>query len=97
MKADERAEFEVACQEIADRVASLFEKQQRRLEASFNRTTLPDRGWAYTDVSQYLYAKVQRCARELLEERGILPSRKKHRNGTEWVFWAEESETDSGR
>jgi DNA-binding transcriptional ArsR family regulator len=96
MKADERAEFEVVCQEVADRVASLFEKQQRRLEAAFNQTTLPDRGWAYTDVSQYLYAKMQRCARELLEERGILPSRKKHRNGAEWVFWAEEPETGSG-
>lgn len=95
MKADERAEFEEVCQEIANRVASLFEKQQKRMEAAFNRTTLSDRGWAYKDVSQYLYTKMQRCAREVLEERGILSSRKKHQNGAEWVFWAEEPEADN--
>jgi hypothetical protein len=33
-----------------------------------------------------------RGARTLLEERGLLAPRKKHANGAEWIFWAEERE-----
>jgi len=33
---------------------------------------------------------VQRGARELLEQRGVLRPRTKHDNGAEWLFWAEE-------
>jgi hypothetical protein len=33
---------------------------------------------------------VQRGAREQLEQDGTLASAKPHRNGVEWVFWAEE-------
>lgn len=89
--AAERAEFESLCQAMAERVASLFEKQQKRFESAFDHTDMPDRGWSYSDVAHYLYAKVQRGARELLEQRGVLPQRETHRNGAEWVFWAEET------
>ena len=52
-------------------------------------------GFTFPDLAQYLYARTQRGARELLEERGVLPSPRKHRNGTKWVFWAEEPEADA--
>ena len=26
-----------------------------------------------------------------LEQRGLLPSREKHQNGAEWIFWAQEA------
>src|SRR5204863_1712252 len=91
VKEDERAEFEASCKEMAERVADLFEKRRRQLERAFDKTDLADRGWGFADITQYLYASVQRGARELLEQRGALPVRKKHRNGAEWIFWAEET------
>src|SRR5215216_4444486 len=90
VKADERAEFEVICQEMAARVADLFEKRRKQLENAFDKTDLANRGWTFADITQYLYASVQRGARELLEQGSVLPPRKKHQNGVEWIFWAEE-------
>ena len=94
VKADERAEFDAVCQEMARLVADLFEKRCRRLESAFEKTDLAKRGWAFADIKQYLYASVQRGAREMLEERGALPQRKKRKNGAEWIFWAVEATTD---
>ena len=91
VRADERAEFEAICREMGERVAELFEKRREPLEAAFNKTDLANRGWSFTDVTQYLYARVQRGAREMLEQRGVLPQREKHNNGAEWIFWAEEA------
>ena len=91
VRADERAEFETLCQEMAERLADLFEKKGTQLERAFKRTDLEKQGWAFEDVAQYLYARVQRGARELLEERGALPPRRKRGNGVEWIFWAEET------
>jgi hypothetical protein len=96
VKAEERAEFEMLCREMAERVADLFEKNRKELERAFKRTDLEEHGWAFKDVAQYLYASVQRGARQLLEERGALPPRQKHGNGVEWIFWAEETETQGG-
>lgn len=89
---DERAEFQTICEEMAERVASLFEKKQTQLKRAFERTELAERGWEFTDLSQYLYATVQRRARSLLEERGVLPKKERHSNGARWLFWAEEPE-----
>jgi hypothetical protein len=47
--------------------------------------------------AQYFYTTVQRGARKLLEERGALPPREKHKNGAEWLFWAEESNSSATR
>ena len=91
VKADERTEFEATCNEMAKRVADLFEKRRKQLESAFDRTDLANRGWGFEDIAQYLYASVQRGARELLEERGSLKQRERHRNGAEWIFWAEEA------
>jgi DNA-binding transcriptional ArsR family regulator len=91
VKAEERAEFEAICQEMAGRVAGLFERRRKQLEEAFDKTDLTKRGWTFVDITQYLYANIQRGAREILEERGALPQREKHNNGAEWIFWAEES------
>jgi hypothetical protein len=34
----------------------------------------------------------QTCARTLLEERGVLSLRQKHKHGAKWIFWAQEPE-----
>ncbi|MEK6325260.1 MAG: winged helix-turn-helix domain-containing protein [Acidobacteriota bacterium] len=94
VKADERAKFEAICQEMAERVADLFEKRRKQLEIAFGKTGLADRGWMFAGITQYLYANVQRNARVLLEQRGTLPPREKHRNGVEWIFWAEEADAN---
>jgi hypothetical protein len=40
---------------------------------------------------------VQRGARKLLEERGVLPLREKHKNDAEWLFWAVESNSGAAK
>lgn len=88
----EREEFEEACREMSEHLAALFRRRRRRLEEVYARTGLGGRGWEFRDVAQYLYARVQREARLLLEEDGTLPPRQPRGNGAEWVFWAEEGE-----
>ena len=91
-KAEECAEFRTLCEEMAQQLATLFEKQQKRIEQAFQDTNLPAQGWELLDVTQCLYTNMYRGARTLLEERGLLAPRQKHANGAEWIFWAEERE-----
>ena len=91
--AEERAEFDASCADMAEKVAGLFEENRLHLERAFERTGLQQRGWTFADISQYLFARVQRGAREELERRGVLPERKEHRNGAKWLFWAEERDS----
>ena len=95
VKADDYAQFEVLCRDMAERIADLFEKNCPRLERALNNTGVINRGWAFSDLAQYLYAKTQRGARELLEQRGALPPRQEHQNGAKWIFWAEEPKADA--
>ncbi|HEY0378977.1 MAG TPA: winged helix-turn-helix domain-containing protein [Pyrinomonadaceae bacterium] len=94
-RAGECAEFETICQEMAEQVAALFEKKRRQMERAFRKTGFASRGWELTHVTQCLYANMQRSARSLLEQRGLLSPREKHANGAEWVFWAEEPKADA--
>jgi DNA-binding transcriptional ArsR family regulator len=96
-KAEECAEFEALCQEMAKQVATLFEKKRAQMERAFRKTGFASQGWELKDVTQCLYANMQRKARSLLEERGLLRQREKHANGTQWIFWAEEPEADGDR
>jgi DNA-binding transcriptional ArsR family regulator len=90
--AEECAEFRGLCDEVAQQIATLVEKKRAKMERAFGRTGLADRGWDLSDVTQCLYANMQRGARLLLEERGLLVPREKHTNGAAWIFWAEEPE-----
>jgi predicted transcriptional regulator len=91
-KAQECAEFKKLCDEMSSEVASLFEKRRAKIERAFRNTNLPNQGWTLTDVTQCLYANMQRTARTLLEERGLLASAQTHANGARWIFWAQEPE-----
>jgi DNA-binding transcriptional ArsR family regulator len=97
VKADECAEFEKICGEMAAHVADLFAHHLPQLETVFARTGLAARGWSFADVAHYLYARVQREARTMLEGREMLPPPCAHRNGAEWVFWAEQPSVDAGK
>jgi DNA-binding transcriptional ArsR family regulator len=96
-RAEECAEFEALCQEMAEQVAALFEKKRQQMERAYRKTGLASRGWELSDVTQCLYANMQRSARTLLEERGLLSPPEKHANGVEWVFWAEEPKADGNK
>jgi DNA-binding transcriptional ArsR family regulator len=96
-RAEECAEFEALCQEMAEKVAALFEKKRPHMERAFRQTGFASQGWELKDVTQCLYANMQRTARTLLEQRGLLSPREKHANGAEWIFWAEEPKADGDR
>src|SRR5438270_1082636 len=90
IKATDRA-FEPICEELAGQMAELFEAKQAELNHAFEKTSLANQGWEFSDLAQYCYASAQRGARKLLEKRRVLAPRKSHKDGAEWLFWAEES------
>jgi DNA-binding transcriptional ArsR family regulator len=92
-KAEECEEFRALCDEMAEQVVALFEKKRPKIEHAFSKTTLKDQGWEVSDIAQCLYANMQRGARTRLERRGLLAAREKHKNGAQWIFWAEETES----
>jgi DNA-binding transcriptional ArsR family regulator len=91
-KAEECAEFRSLCDEMAEEVSRIFEKKRARIERAFKRTSLVNDGWKLSDVTQCLYANMQRSARERLEKSGMLARSRKHSNGLDWIFWAQEEE-----
>ena len=95
IKEEEAEELCQLCDELAGKVAALFRRHRRQLEKAFGDTPLAQRGWDFAEVAQFIFASAQRRARGLLEQEGVLSSPKTHRNGVEWVFWAEEPKVDS--
>jgi transposase-like protein len=93
-RAEDCAEFKALCDDMAEKVASLFLKQRAQMERAFRSTGLTKRGWEFSDITQCIYANIQRSARTLLEQRGLLSPPEKHKNGANWIFWAEEPETN---
>src|SRR5205823_370781 len=88
-KEGEATELCSLCGDLAEKMATLVKRHRRQLEKAFREIPLATRGWNFAEVAQYIYANVQRGARELLEQDGMLAPPKAHRNGVEWVFWAE--------
>ena len=94
-KEEEAAALCELCGDMAVKIAALFRKHRRQLEKAYRETPPAEHGWDFAEVAQYVFASVQRGARELLEQDGTLASPKAHRNGVEWVFWAEEPKADA--
>ncbi len=94
LKAEECEEFRSLCEEMSKELVAIFEKKRQKMERAFRKTGLSKQGWKLSDVSQCLFANMYRGARSQLEQRGVLTARKEHANGTKWIFWAEEPETN---
>ena len=94
-RAADCAEFKTICEEMSQELVSMFEKKGPKMERAFRKTGLSKQGWELSDITQCLYANMQRGARTLLEQRGFLSPRQKHKNGAKWIFWAEEPEAGS--
>ena len=90
IREDEAADLRELCDELSAKIAELFKRRRRKLEKAFRATSLRDRGWDFSEVAQCIFARVQRGARERLEEERMLRSAQLHQNGVDWVFWAEE-------
>ena len=90
-RAEECAEFKALCEEMSKDLVAIFERKRQKMERAFRRTGLSKQGWELSDVTQCLYANMQRGARTVLERKGVLSPREKHANGAEWIFWAEET------
>jgi hypothetical protein len=80
------------CEEMAEQLAAMFERKRGRLEQAFRKTNLSQQGWEFSDITQCLFANMQRHARMRLEDRGMLTPRQQHANGARWIFWAQEPE-----
>ena len=96
-KAEECAEFKALCDEMSKELVTMFERKGKKMERAFRETGLSKQGWELSDITQCLYANMQRGARTMLEQRGLLSPRQKHKNGAAWIFWAEEPETYGGK
>ncbi|HEY2972956.1 MAG TPA: winged helix-turn-helix domain-containing protein [Pyrinomonadaceae bacterium] len=96
-RAGECAEFKALCEEMSKELVIMFERKRQKMERAFRKTGLSKQGWKLADITQCLYANMYRGARTLLEQRELLSRREKHKNGAEWIFWAEEPEADRSR
>jgi predicted ArsR family transcriptional regulator len=90
--ATDRAMLQPALDDLAEAAAVLFLEQQDALESAVAETSLPARGAAFETLRHYLFATATRLARERLEAAGALPAWPEHRDGSRWVWWAEEAE-----
>lgn len=93
-KAEECGEFIELCEEMSKKLVELFEKNQKKMDRAFRKTSLANQGWELSDITQCLFANMYRGARTQLEQHGLLASREKHSNGAAWIFWAEEPKTN---
>jgi DNA-binding transcriptional ArsR family regulator len=93
-KAEECEEFMALCEEMSRQLVTIFERRRPKMERAFRKTGLREQGWKLSDITQCLFANMYRSARTQLEQRGLLSSREKHANGAQWIFWAEEPETN---
>ena len=93
-KAEECEKFMALCEEMSRQLVTIFEKRRPKMERAFRKTGLREQGWKLSDITQCLFANMYRSARTQLEQRGLLSSREKHANGAQWIFWAEEPETN---
>lgn len=96
-KAEECAEFISLCEEMSEELAGMFEKKLSKMERAFRKTKLGDQGWKLSDVTPCLFANMYRDARKLLEEEGLMKSRENHKNGVQWIFWAEQRKKSGTR
>ena len=86
---EECAEVVSLCNELSREIATRFEEFLPEFQEAFGHSELAKQGWAFEDVSQCLFAHIQRRARHTLEENGSLLPAQTRQNGTAWSFWAE--------
>jgi predicted ArsR family transcriptional regulator len=84
------AQLEPACQKVAERIAKAYWEHRDELQAAFAGSSLEKRQYSLEDILDYVYSRIRRIAREVLDEQGFFPELPTHRDGSRWVYWAEE-------
>jgi DNA-binding transcriptional ArsR family regulator len=87
-------QLEPVCQKIAARISQVFWEHRDELQESFSGSSLERRGYALEDILDYLYSRTRRIGRSILDEQGFFPDLPAHRDGSRWVYWAEEIELE---
>jgi biotin operon repressor len=85
-------QLEPACQAVAERIAEIYWDQKDQLQAAFAGSSLAERGYELEDILDYLYSKIRRLGRAILDDQGFFSELPLHRDGSRWVYWAEEVE-----
>jgi DNA-binding transcriptional ArsR family regulator len=88
--AGDRRALEPVLGQLADAIAEVFRLGQSALAEAFAGTNLASEDEPFEEFLHYLYAASVRLARERLEAEGLLPDWPEHRDGSRWVWWAEE-------
>jgi len=88
------AQLEPVCRKVAQRIAEVFREHKDELQEAFTGCSLEERGYTVEDILDYLYSKVRRLGHKVLDEQGFFPELPVHRDGSRWVYWAEEVEIE---
>ena len=89
IRAEECEALHGICEKMSETIAELFASARPEFERAYEESGLHGSDWTFDDLSQCVFAQIQRNARELLEQRGLITPPKQHRNGTVWTYWAE--------
>jgi DNA-binding transcriptional ArsR family regulator len=89
IRAEECEELHEICEKMSQSIADLLTAARPEFERAYDESGLSGSGWTFDDLSQCVFARIQRSARELLEQRGVVAPPKPHRNGAVWTYWAE--------
>ena len=85
-------QLEPACRRVAEHIAEIYWEHRDELQAAFAGSSLEARGYALEEILDYLYSKLRRLGRSVLDKQGFFPELPTHRDGSRWVYWAEEIE-----
>jgi DNA-binding transcriptional ArsR family regulator len=87
-------QLEPVCRKVARRVAEIYWEHRDELQEAFAGCSLESRGYGLEDILDFLYSKIRRLGREILDEQGFFPELPAHPDGSRWVYWAEEVEIE---
>jgi DNA-binding transcriptional ArsR family regulator len=89
---EDSSQLEPVCRKVAQRIAEIYWEHRDELQEAFAGSSLEKRGYVLEDILDFLYSKIRRMGREILDEQGFFPELPTHKDGSRWVYWAEEIE-----
>ena len=93
---EDGAQLEPVCQKLAQHIADVYWEHKDELQQAFDGCSLESQGYVLEDILDFLYSKIRRMGRQILDEQGFFPELPEHRDGSRWVYWAEEVEVNPG-
>ncbi len=94
--AEDLKQLEPICDKMAHQIAGIFWQQKEALKQAFEGSTIENKDYSVDDILDFLYSKIRRQGRNILSDQGFFPELPVHKDGSRWVYWAEEidNETD---